>query len=177
MKFFQISYLWRAVTLNSKPPTIPFGTVACTFSDDLSLNSCIRKTYKTMTAWLLCYIELKTKKTNRKKWYILLRLVLSANKLNHCCNFLDCYKVWNWKYHKNSFRLRELRSTNHVPFFTALFFAIFYMTIMEVTNVKDSKLTGTNCFQLLLKIRYAPQDSDPRRFEKRMPSGNRALRR
>ena len=41
-------------------------------------------------------------------------------------------------------------------------FARFYMTIMEPTNVKDSKLTFTNCFQLLLKIQYAPQDSDPK---------------
>ena len=35
---FQIS-LW---TVNSKPPTIPFGVVACTFSDNLSRNSFIR---------------------------------------------------------------------------------------------------------------------------------------
>ena len=28
--------------MNSKPPTIPFGIVACTFSDNLSRNSCIR---------------------------------------------------------------------------------------------------------------------------------------
>ena len=39
------------------------------------------------------------------------------------------------------------------------------MTIMEATNVKDSKLTGTdgtNCLQLTLKNQYAPQDSDPK---------------
>ena len=30
--------------LNSKPPTIPFGIVACTFSDNLSRNSCIQLT-------------------------------------------------------------------------------------------------------------------------------------
>ena len=157
MKFFQISCLWRTVTLNSKLPTIPFGTVACTFSDDLSWNSCIRKTRETMTAWLLCYIELKTKKTEQKKWYILLRLILSANELSHCWNFLDCYKVWNWKRHKNSFRLRELRSKNRVPFFTALFyfffFARFYMTIMAATNVKGSKLTA-NLFPRVLS--YPP---------------------
>ena len=35
--FFQI--LWR--TGQTKPPTIPFGIVACTFSDNLSQNSCI----------------------------------------------------------------------------------------------------------------------------------------
>jgi len=29
--------------VNSKPPTIPFGIVACTFSDNLSRNSCIRQ--------------------------------------------------------------------------------------------------------------------------------------
>ena len=33
-------FLWR--TVNSKPPTILFEIVACTFSDNLSRNSCIR---------------------------------------------------------------------------------------------------------------------------------------
>ena len=33
-------FLWR--TVNSKPPTIPFGIVACTFVDNLSQNSCIQ---------------------------------------------------------------------------------------------------------------------------------------
>ena len=33
-------FLWK--TVNSKPPTIPFVIVACTFSDNLSRNSCIR---------------------------------------------------------------------------------------------------------------------------------------
>ena len=28
-------------TVKSKPPTIPLGTVACTFSDNLSRHSCI----------------------------------------------------------------------------------------------------------------------------------------
>ena len=32
-------FFWR--TVNSKPPTIPFGIVACTLSDNLSRNSCI----------------------------------------------------------------------------------------------------------------------------------------
>ena len=32
-------FLWR--TVNSKPPTIPFRIGACTFSDNLSQNSCI----------------------------------------------------------------------------------------------------------------------------------------
>ena len=32
-------FLWR--TVNSKPPTMPFGIAACTFSDNLSRNSCI----------------------------------------------------------------------------------------------------------------------------------------
>ena len=32
-------FLWR--TVPSKPPTITFGIVACTFSDNLSGNSCI----------------------------------------------------------------------------------------------------------------------------------------
>ena len=37
--FFQISSKNR---VHSKPPTIPFGIVACTFSDNLSRNSCIQ---------------------------------------------------------------------------------------------------------------------------------------
>ena len=32
------TYFWR--TVNSKPPTIPFGIVACTFSDNFFRNSC-----------------------------------------------------------------------------------------------------------------------------------------
>ena len=32
-------FLWR--TVNSKPPTMPSGIVACTFSDNLCRNSCI----------------------------------------------------------------------------------------------------------------------------------------
>ena len=32
-------FLWK--TVNSKPPTIPFGVVACTLSDNLPRNSCI----------------------------------------------------------------------------------------------------------------------------------------
>ena len=79
---------------------------------------------------------------------------------------------------ENAIKLVSIKRTKiqkPCTFFTALFFffARFYMTIMEPTNVKDSKLTFTNCFQLLLKIQYAPQDSDPKWFELRMPSGNR----
>ena len=37
MPFFQ--FLWR--TGQTKPPTIPFGIVACPFSDNLSRNSCM----------------------------------------------------------------------------------------------------------------------------------------
>ena len=29
--------------MNSKPPTIPFGIIACTFADNLSRNSCIHE--------------------------------------------------------------------------------------------------------------------------------------
>ena len=32
-------FLWT--TVNSKPPTVPFRIVACSFSDNLSQNSCI----------------------------------------------------------------------------------------------------------------------------------------
>ena len=39
-------------TVNSKPPTIPFGIGACTFSDNLSRNSCIKfKTWHDELAW------------------------------------------------------------------------------------------------------------------------------
>ena len=36
-------FLWR--TVNLKSPTIPFGIVGCTFSDNLSRNSCILITF------------------------------------------------------------------------------------------------------------------------------------
>ena len=39
--FFQVSLR----TVHSKPPTIPFEIVACTFSDNLSPNSCIPALY------------------------------------------------------------------------------------------------------------------------------------
>ena len=34
-----MKFLWK--TVNSKPPTIPFGVVTCTLYDNLSRNSCI----------------------------------------------------------------------------------------------------------------------------------------
>ena len=37
---FSFKFLWK--TVNSKPPTIPFGVVACTLSHNLFQNSCIR---------------------------------------------------------------------------------------------------------------------------------------
>ena len=39
LSFFQISLKNRE---HKKPPTIPFGIVACTFSDNLSRNSCMK---------------------------------------------------------------------------------------------------------------------------------------
>ena len=44
-------FLWR--TVNSKPPTMPFRIVACTFSDNLSRNSCIFGTANKMVSCLL----------------------------------------------------------------------------------------------------------------------------
>ena len=40
-------FLWR--TKHPKPPTIPFGTVTCTFSDNLSWNSCIPLSFRTFS--------------------------------------------------------------------------------------------------------------------------------
>ena len=37
-----LSMAYRVILSNSKPPTIPYGIVACTFSDNLSRNSCMR---------------------------------------------------------------------------------------------------------------------------------------
>ena len=39
LRYYSFKFLWR--TVHSKPPTIPFGIDACTFSDNLSRNSCI----------------------------------------------------------------------------------------------------------------------------------------
>ena len=55
MPFFQ--FLWR--TGQTKPPTIPFGIVACAFSDNLSQNSCIyMSTYWPTTAKSTCWPSL-----------------------------------------------------------------------------------------------------------------------
>ena len=42
-----LKFLWR--TVKSKPHTIPFGIVACTFSDNLHRNSCILKRVASLT--------------------------------------------------------------------------------------------------------------------------------
>ena len=41
------SFKFLCRRVNSKPPTIPFGIVACTFSDNLSRNSCIPRPMRT----------------------------------------------------------------------------------------------------------------------------------
>ena len=43
----QIHMSMASPAIISKQPTIPFGVVACTLSDNISRNSCIRITYKT----------------------------------------------------------------------------------------------------------------------------------
>ena len=52
-----VPFFWT--TVNSKPPTIPFGFVACTFSDNLSPNSCIQisNTYLPEFLNILLYVE------------------------------------------------------------------------------------------------------------------------
>ena len=40
LSYHSLKLLWK--TVNSKPPTIPFGFAACTLSDNLSQNSCIK---------------------------------------------------------------------------------------------------------------------------------------
>ena len=42
LPYHSFKFLWR--TVPSKPPTIPFRIVACTFSNNLSQNSCIKRT-------------------------------------------------------------------------------------------------------------------------------------
>ena len=39
LPYHSFKFLWR--TVPTKPPTIPFGIVACTFCDNVSRNSCI----------------------------------------------------------------------------------------------------------------------------------------
>ena len=39
LSWHSFKFLWK--TVNSKPPTMPSGIVACTLSDNLSQNSCI----------------------------------------------------------------------------------------------------------------------------------------
>ena len=47
LKCHFFKFLWR--TKHPKPPTIPFGTVTCTFSDNLSRNSCIPLFFRTFS--------------------------------------------------------------------------------------------------------------------------------
>ena len=49
-------FLWR--TANSKPPTIPFGIVACTSSDKLSRNSCIQSLNPTLKILKSKYLQI-----------------------------------------------------------------------------------------------------------------------
>ena len=62
MPLFQTSFFfWR--TVNSKQPTIPFRIVACTFSDNLSLNSC-----KLQFRWTLGFGYLSIISNVDKNW-------------------------------------------------------------------------------------------------------------
>ena len=51
--YYSFKFLWR--TVYSKPPTIPFGIVTCTFSDNLSRNGCMlcRELYEILLTVLM----------------------------------------------------------------------------------------------------------------------------
>ena len=52
---YSSKFLWR--TRQTKPPTIAFGIVACTFSDNLSRNSCMSKDVLTTFEHLRSYLK------------------------------------------------------------------------------------------------------------------------
>ena len=51
--YYSFKFLWR--TVYSKPPTIPFGIITCTFSDNLSRNGCMlcRELYEILLTVLM----------------------------------------------------------------------------------------------------------------------------
>ena len=53
-------FLWRKV--HSKSPTIPFGIVACIFSDNLSRNSCMRMAISLASREFLLFLSRKAMK-------------------------------------------------------------------------------------------------------------------
>ena len=81
--------------MNSKPPTIPFGIAACTFSDNLSQNSCMRRLSKATL-----HHSLKRVST----LLIIKILYLSSNKISRSCSIKEvkdfkefCFETTNFK--------------------------------------------------------------------------------
>ena len=83
------SFKFLCRTVNSKPPTIPFEIVACTFSDNLSRNSCIQLTANNdllMMTWkcFIMYIHLSNS------------LLQRSNKLSDSHQFLHNWQERGW---------------------------------------------------------------------------------
>ena len=97
--------------MNSKPPTIPFGIAACTFSDNLFQNSCMRRLSKaplhhslkrasTLLIMKIFFLSSKfhdhaaLKSSKSLQSFVLKRQILSDYwiRLSHVKNYLErCY--------------------------------------------------------------------------------------
>ena len=98
-------YFWRAV--NSQPPIIPFGVVACTFSDNLSRNSCIRfKTWHDELAWgnRRNFASLLVPAKRRLRWNE------PRNSILMTCHYPDLGSASDWSCSEGTL-LQPIRST------------------------------------------------------------------
>ena len=67
--FFKL--LWT--TVNSKPPTIPFGIVACTISDNFSRNNCMQSLFRALGYFNSSFnVLLKDRETKKVSYYLLM---------------------------------------------------------------------------------------------------------
>ena len=100
---FQI--FWRAV--NSQPPIIPFGVVACTFPDNLSRNSCIKfKTWHHELAWgnRRNFASLLVPAKRRLRWNE------PRNSILMTCHYPDLGSASDWSCSEGNL-LQPIRST------------------------------------------------------------------
>ena len=105
-------FLWR--TVHSKPPTIPFGIIACTFSDNLPRSSCIRfnLTLFSLNFRRVVFIPLsegvKATRSNRLKFRLTPHMLFfmdgcisGAISGSTYVTFVDVvWSKWNWKLKK-----------------------------------------------------------------------------
>ena len=77
------SFKFLRRTGQTKPPTIPFGIVPCTFSDNLSRNSCILQIKRHHVALLFEFVTLMVAKLLYQWLIFFITLVVSNNNFNN----------------------------------------------------------------------------------------------